>query len=233
VGVRDDLPGRPPAVADAHADAVTAEASDSPFEPIVAASAVRGILAAVRGRRAPIVLIDGPSGAGKSTLADAVLDRWPGPAPSLVRLDDAYRGWNGLARAGSDLARTLVPPLRRGGVGRGTRWDWAADAPGALERRRPGRALIIEGCGAFAAGALAPNAVHVWVAAPDALRKRRALERDGGRYDPFWAIWERQWRRYVHRAAPERRASIHVRRTDDGRLEPASAQSAPSAAARA
>lgn len=199
----------------------------------MAVSAVRGILAAVRGRRAPIVLIDGPSGAGKSTLADAVLERWPGPAPSLVRLDDAYRGWNGLARAGSDLARTLVPPLRRGHVGRWTRWDWAADAPGALERRRPGRPLIIEGCGAFAAGALAPDAVHVWVAAPDALRKRRALQRDGGLYDPFWAIWEQQWRRYVHRAAPERRASVHVRRTDDGRLEPASAQSAPSAVTRA
>lgn len=227
--MKHDVPVQPPAAVEAS----TAETPDSELEPTVAASAVLRILSAVRGRRAPIVLIDGPSGAGKSTLADAVLDRWPGPAPSLVRLDDAYRGWNGLARAGSDLARTLVPPLRRGRVGRWTRWNWAADAPGALERRRPGRALIIEGCGAFAAGALAPDAVHVWVAAPDALRKRRALQRDGGRYDPFWAIWEQQWRRYVHRAAPERRASVHVRRTDDGRLEPASAQSAPSAVTRA
>lgn len=228
-----DVRHGPPAPQPAAAETFTAARSDSQLEPTVTASAVRGIFAAVRGRRAPIVLIDGPSGAGKSTLADAVLDRWPGPAPSLVRLDDAYRGWNGLARAGSDLARTLVPPLRRGQVGRWTRWDWAADAPGALQRRRPGRALIIEGCGAFAAGALAPDAVHVWVAAPDALRKRRALRRDGGRYDPFWAVWERQWRRYVHRAAPERRATVHVRRTDDGRLEPASAQSAPSAVTRA
>ena len=58
----------------------------------------------------------------------------------------------GLERAGDALARTLVRRRRRGDIGGWRRWDWARDRPGALERVHPGRALIIEGCGAFAAG---------------------------------------------------------------------------------
>ena len=186
-----------------------------------AASAIAAVLAAARGIRSPVVLIDGPSGAGKSTLADAVIERWPGPPPTLVRLDDVYRGWTGLERAGSDLARTLVPPTRRGAVGSWRRWDWARDAPGVLERVRPGRnGLVVEGCGAFTAGAPADDAVHVWVDASDATRKRRALRRDKGAFDPYWELWERQWRRHVRRTSPERRATVRLRAAPDGRIEP-------------
>src|SRR4029453_4511046 len=91
---------------------------------IVAASALREMFAAVRGIRAPVVLIDGPSGAGKSTLADALRSGWPGARPVLVRLDDVYPGWSGMERAGDMLARTLVPRHRRGTIGSWRRWDW-------------------------------------------------------------------------------------------------------------
>ena len=64
--------------------------------------------------------------------------------------------------------------------------------------------------------------------APDALRKRRALERDGGAYDPYWNFWERQWRRYVHRTAPERSAALRLRAAPDGRIEPQSVAGADS-----
>lgn len=157
------------------------------------------------------MLIDGPSGAGKSTLADALVQAWPGNAPSLVRLDDVYPGWSGLDVAGEQLARTLVPPLLRGGVGHWRRWDWAADRPGALEVSRPGHALVIEGCGAFTAGHAAPHAVRVWVEASDRVRKRRALDRDEGRFDPYWEMWDSQWRRHVRRTAPVPRLAIRVR----------------------
>lgn len=169
------------------------------------------MLAATRGLRDPLVLIDGPSGAGKSTLADALRVSWPGARPALVRLDDVYPGWSGLERAGIQLSRTLIPLVRRGMVGAWRRWDWAHGAPGDLEWLRPGRALIVEGCGAFEAGTAAHDAVRVWVDAADAVRKRRALGRDGGAYDPFWDLWERQWRRYVHRTSPERRADLRLR----------------------
>lgn len=186
-----------------------------------AASAIAAVLDAARGIRAPIMLIDGPSGSGKSTLADAVLARWPGPRPALVRLDDVYPGWSGLERAGIALSRTLVPPTRRGAVGSWRRWDWARDRPGRLERVRPaGSGLIVEGCGAFTAGGAAIDAVRVWVDAPDATRKRRALQRDDGAYDPFWNLWERQWRRHVRRTSPERLATVRLHSAPDGRIEP-------------
>jgi hypothetical protein len=113
-----------------------------------------------------------------------------------------------------------VPRRRRGEIGSWRRWDWDRDRPGGLERVRPGRSLIIEGCGAFGAGGASSDAVRVWIEAPDALRKRRALDRDGGAYDPFWNVWERQWRRYVHRLAPERSAVLRLRAAPDGRVEP-------------
>jgi hypothetical protein len=185
-----------------------------------AASALGAVQSAVRGIRNPLVLIDGPSGAGKSTLADALVQRWPGRPPALVRLDDVYRGWRGLERAGAELSQTLVPPRLRSQVGRWRRWDWVNDRPGAHERLGPGGALIIEGCGAFAAGAAARSAVHVWVDAPDALRRRRALDRDGGAYDPYWDMWDRQWRRYSRRTAPAARADLRLRSAPDGRIEP-------------
>lgn len=181
----------------------------------VATASVRAVIAAARGIHRPIVLIDGPSGAGKSSLADAVCAAWPGGAPALVRLDDVYPGWNGLERASVDLARTLLPPVRRGAVGRWRRWDWARDRPGALEHVRPGGPVIVEGCGAFGADGSGAGTLRVWVEASDALRKRRALGRDGGRYDPFWELWDRQWRRYVRRTAPERRADLRLRALPD------------------
>ncbi len=48
------------------------------------------------GRR---ILIDGRSGSGKTELARAIVDDWPGA--QLVRLDEVYPGWHGLAAASS------------------------------------------------------------------------------------------------------------------------------------
>lgn len=183
-------------------------------------AAVRAVGAAARGIRNPIVLIDGPSGAGKSTLADAVLASWPGRTPLLVRLDHAYPGWQGLERAGPGLARTLVSRIERGEVGAWRRWDWSADRPGGIEHVRPGRALLIEGCGAFATRPDRGTAVRVWVDANDAARKSRALLRDGGAFDPYWEVWERQWRRYVHRTSPAERADVRLRITGLDRIAP-------------
>jgi hypothetical protein len=208
----------PESTADAAIESARGSALPRDGEPT--GSAVRAVLAATRGIRNPLVLIDGPSGAGKSTLADAVIAAWPGAGAVLVRLDDVYPGWSGLERASEQLARSLVPRRRRGEIGSWRRWDWDRDRPGGLERVRPGGALVIEGCGAFGAGGASPDAVGVWIDAPDAVRKRRALDRDGGAYDPFWNVWERQWRRYVRRVGPERSAVLRLRAAPDGRVEP-------------
>lgn len=195
----------------------------------VSPSGIDAVLRAVRGRRAPLVAIDGPSGSGKSTFADSLVRAWPGRAPDLVRLDDVYPGWLGLDAAGSGLARTLLARRRRGGIGGWRRWDWAAERPAEQARVPPGRGMVLEGCGSFAAAEGDPEAVRVWVEAPDPLRRRRALARDDGRFDDFWEVWDRQWRRHARRLGSRRRADVIVRAMGEGRLEGARRTSGASA----
>ncbi len=186
---------------------------------VVSSSGLDAVLRAVRGRRTPLVVIDGPSGSGKSTFADSLVRAWPGPLPDLVRLDDVYPGWHGLDAAGSGLARTLLARRRRGGIGGWRRWDWTTGRPAEPARVPPGRGMVLEGCGSFAAAVGDPEAVRVWVEASDPLRRRRALARDEGRFDEFWELWDRQWRRHVRRLGSRRRADVIVRAMGEGRLE--------------
>ncbi|MGR0317980.1 ATP-binding protein [Agromyces sp. ZXT2-3] len=173
--------------------------------------AVEAVLRAARARRHPLVLVDGPSGAGKSTFAAALVAAWPGRPPALVRVDAAIPGWRGLRRGAAALGPRLVHPHVSGRVGALDRWDWNADRPGGTERRPPGRALVLEGCGAFLAGAAAPGVIRVWLDAPYATRRDRALERDAGGFDDFWAEWESDWRRYRRQSDADRAAAVTVR----------------------
>ncbi|MGI9824092.1 ATP-binding protein [Agromyces sp. Marseille-Q5079] len=171
----------------------------------------RRVLAAMRGIRRPLVLVDGPSGSGKSTFADVLTRAWPGRAPALVRLDDVYPGWNGLDAARHDLSRTLVAPWRRGAPARYGRWDWVADARGATGSVAPATGLLVEGCGAFGVADTGHSAVRIWIEAREDVRRPRALTRDAGAFDPFWELWDGQWRAYLRRCDPKRHATIRVR----------------------
>lgn len=180
-------------------------------------AALHRIATEARRRAAAVIAIDGPSGAGKSTLADAlagVLDAArPGGAGAgaagaasaaarvrVIRLDDAYPGWHGLERGAADLRHRVIAPISAGRVGWRSPWDWEAGRRRPAVPMLPLRATrIVEGCGAFAAAGDGPRTLRVWVAAPDALRRQRALARDGGRFDPYWDVWETQWRRYAAR----------------------------------
>lgn len=162
----------------------------------------------VRGRR--LVAIDGPSGAGKSTLADVIVAASPGPV-ALVRLDEVYPGWRGLDRGAAVIADALVAPWVRGRIARVPGWDWVADVPGPVRTIAPGCTLIVEGCGAFAATAGA-SALRIWVDAGDEDRRRAALARDRGSFDPYWEMWDAQWRRHTARTgASAARADLLVR----------------------
>ncbi|WP_395242939.1 ATP-binding protein [Agromyces sp. MMS24-K17] len=187
-------------------------------EPGPAAAAIRRIRQEARRLRAPLIAIDGPSGAGKSTLAVAVASDLGGAArpARVIRLDDAYPGWDGLDRGAAAVGAGQLAPLRRGRVGWRRPWDWDADRtlPPVPVRPAPGP-LIVEGCGAFAAVGDDAGVLRVWLAAPDVARRRRALERDEGRFDPFWDRWEVQWRRYAA-GRPAARAHLVLRATPDG-----------------
>lgn len=163
------------------------------------AIALLRMLPATRSPR--VVLIDGPSGAGKSSLADALVAAWPDTAPTLVRLDDLYPGWDGLDAASVHIVESLLGPLRSGG-GRWRRYDWRRSIPGSWEAVDEFRDLIVEGCGAISRASAPLAALRVWVTASDAVRKPRALRRDAGAFDEHWEAWDRQFRRFVARERP-------------------------------
>lgn len=192
-------------------------ATDLPPDAALLGAALRSAVSAAGGDgRAAVILIDGPSGAGKSSLADAVLARWaqfvPGQAapPSLVRMDDLYPGWDGLEAGSLALARDLLAPLRATGEGHYRRWDWAAGRPAARGAVGAERGVIVEGCGTLARGSRPYADLTLWLDADDALRKRRAIERDGAAYEREWDRWQRQFDAYVLRERPREAAALRL-----------------------
>ena len=170
------------------------------------------VLRAVSGLGAGgVVLIDGPSGAGKSTLADVLLALWPavgiGVRPTLVRLDDIYPGWSGLDAAIKHLSEHVLAPRRAGGLAAWQRYDWERGEPAEWHPVDPGHPLIVEGCGALSSAHVGLSDIRVWLRADDALRKQRALARDGEMFRSHWDQWQSDWLAYRERETPERWAT--------------------------
>ncbi|MGE2714490.1 AAA family ATPase [Mycolicibacterium litorale] len=184
---------------------MTSEASDLTLDDVV-----RRLTAA----DATTVLIDGRSGSGKSTLADELARRWP--SSGVVRLDDIYPGWDGLAWAIDHVQRELLRPRAEGRPGRWRRWDWATGAPAGWHAVAPGRRLIVEGVGSLTPSSRAMADLGIWVDTPDDIRKTRALRRDGDSYRPHWERWARQEDDHIARHAPRSVADILVTETADG-----------------
>lgn len=176
------------------------------------------ILAALRDAGpTPVVLIDGPSGAGKSTLADSLVAAWPdGPAPVLVRLDDIYPGWDGLDAAAAHLTEHVLRPRSEGRPAAWRRWDWVENAAAEWHPVDPALPLVVEGCGALAAANVTLSDVRVWLDAEDAVRKRRAIARDGAVFSEHWSQWQGEWEAYRARESPDRWADIRLVSPDSG-----------------
>lgn len=168
------------------------------------ADAVSRVLAAARtGAPRPVVLIDGGSGSGKSTLATALVAAWPGDV-SLVRLDDVYPGWEGLAAASEHVRQHTLG----GDHPRWRRWDWQANRPGEWHAVDPRLPLIVEGCGSLSRANRALATLGVWLELDERERRRRALARDGDAYAPYWDIWARQERRFAAAEHPRDLADV-------------------------
>lgn len=141
-----------------------------------------------------ITLVDGYSGAGKSEYAKGVALH---NGAILLSLDDVYPGWDGLDAGSWHVHRQVLIPISQGLAGRYQRWDWAQMQPGEWVQVSPLLPLVIEGCGALRREARGIEAHRVWVDAPEDVRRRRALARDGELYAPHWGRWALQEQRFA------------------------------------
>lgn len=167
---------------------------------------------------ATTVLIDGRSGAGKSSLADQLHERWA--ASAVVRLDDIYPGWDGLAWAVEHVGTELLKPRAGGSPGRWRRWDWATGTADGWRTVAPRQRLIVEGVGVLTRPHRALADLAIWVETPDAVRKRRALQRDGDTYRPHWERWAAQEDDHIARHSPCSAADYVASETGHGRSGP-------------
>jgi uridine kinase len=142
-----------------------------------------------RAGRTRVIAIDGRSGAGKSSLAARLRVELEAP---VVSLEDLYGGWDGLERGIDLLVAEVLEPLRAGRAARVPRYDWVArgwDTPWTLA---PPEVLIVEGVGAGARRAAAYASMLIWIEEPEPVRKKRALDRDGATFAPYWDMWAAQ-----------------------------------------
>ncbi len=161
------------------------------------------------------VLIDGRSGSGKSTLASALQRAWD--CSIVVRLDDIYPGWDGLAWAVHHVHTELLQPRSAGRPGRWRGWDWTTNAPAGWHVVGADQRLIVEGVGALTAANRAYADLGIWADTPDDERKRRALARDGETYRPHWERWAAQEVEYLAANHPRAQADWIVTEVRGGR----------------
>lgn len=167
---------------------------------------------------APVIIaVDGRSGAGKTTLAVELAARLrEHHKVSLFHLEDIYPGWNGLASGIERYVATVLSPLREGKPAEWTSWDWEKHYDGRSQVTLPAEIVIVEGVGAAAEAARGMLDAVVWVEASGEDRRRRAIARDGGSYEPYWDTWAQQEDDWLAVDAVAEAADIRVQNPADG-----------------
>ncbi len=141
-----------------------------------------------------VVAVDGRSGAGKTALARALARalRGTGAAVRVLHLDDVYPGWDGLRAGVDELCGSVLAPLAQGRPAAYRRWSWVRSRYAGTAEVAPAPLLLVEGVGAAARCARPYLGLGVWLEAPAAVRRARALARDGAAYAPHWERWAAQ-----------------------------------------
>jgi hypothetical protein len=175
---------------------------------VVATGLAAAVLAAEpRAGRTRVLAIDGRSGSGKTTLAGQAAAETGAP---LVRLEDLYGGWDGLEYGIDLLVSAVLEPLSREETALVPHYDWIKDSWDEPAPLPPPELLIVEGVGAGARRAAKYESVVAWVELPSVVRKKRAMERDGGLYAPNWERWARQEEEMLAREGTPARADVVV-----------------------
>ncbi|WP_461188149.1 aminodeoxychorismate synthase component I [Arthrobacter sp. Z4-13] len=167
---------------------------------------------------APVIIaIDGRSGAGKTTLAVELAARLRvHHRVSLFHLEDIYPGWNGLMAGVERYVATVLEPLNHGEAATWTSWDWEKHYDGDARVTLPAEIVIVEGVGSAAAAARPLLDAIIWADSPEAARRTRALDRDGGTYEPYWDQWAAQEEEWLSADDVPRHADVRVLNRADG-----------------
>ena len=159
-----------------------------------------------------VVAVDGRSGAGKSTFARALAAHLGAPT---VELEALYGGWDGLRDGTERLAHDVLATLATQGRLRVPDFDWHRDAWNAPWELAAPPLLVVEGVGAGARAAAPWTSLLVWLELDDAERRRRALVRDGGRFDAHWDAWAAQEEELLEAEGTRARADLVVPGDDE------------------
>lgn len=154
-----------------------------------------------------VIAVDGRSGSGKTRLATALGAELGVP---VVTLEELYGGWDGLERGIDLLVSEVLEPLAAGRPARVPRYDWGAARWGTPWVLEPPGVLVVEGAGAGARRAAAYASVLVWMEAAEPVRKKRALDRDGETFAPYWDMWAAQEDAMLARERTPERADVVI-----------------------
>jgi hypothetical protein len=144
-------------------------------------------------------------------------DSLPGSGPiaagavRVVRLDDAYPGWDGLLGVLPWIRRWLLAPLASGWPAGYHRYDWQRGTFAEWHPVEPGGVLVLEGVGAGCLAFSPYLSLLVWVQATDHLRRERAIARDGEQFARQWHRWAGHEQAYLAHDHPRSRAHVVVR----------------------
>jgi len=156
-----------------------------------------------------LVCVDGPAGSGKTTFA-AQLASALGPGTAVVHMDDVYAGWT-LDGAIARLTAGVLRPLAAGRPGSYARYDWAAERFADVPTEVPvPDVLVVEGCGSCPRSLDGWTTLRIWVEAPQEVRLRRGLVRDGDHLAEHWDQWQRAEAAEFARENTRARADVRV-----------------------
>ena len=147
-----------------------------------------------------IIGIDGRSGSGKTVLSKVLAENLSTDHDvTVLRLEDLYHGWDGLAAGIEKFSQHILPALAAGEPATYHTWDWqAADTPdggiGPEVTTQPTEVIICEGVGVGARLNRQYLDVLIWLRVPDKVRYKRAMGRDGDTYRAHWDRWAAQER---------------------------------------
>jgi uridine kinase len=154
-----------------------------------------------------IVAVDGLGGAGKSSFAKHLSIALGGA--DIVHTDD-FASWENPVDWWPQLIEKVLEPVARNELVRFQRSRWEAGNDPEWVELRPDEFLIVEGVTA-AREAFAPYLTYtIWIEAPEELRLRRGLERDGQTALRQWERWMADEARYRSRDQPDERADLVI-----------------------